>query len=191
MLRQRQYSTQVRCSMRRLMQANAKTYVVLFVVYVAHCRHPPYIRYPTFLRSGLHLTSPWPRRPRQQFFTLTVMLHLSLCVLLFVTPYSVIFFSIHRTQQISFSISTLLPMPTLRLFDPTASGMARQVLVVDNGGLAGIFTEKDMLNRVLSKGRNADEVSVSDVMTPNPDTVPSTMTVLEALQEVSGRSECS
>lgn len=60
----------------------------------------------------------------------------------------------------------------------------RQVLVVDNGGLAGIFTEKDMLNRVLSKGKNPDEVSVSDVMTPNPDTVPSTMTVLEALQEV-------
>lgn len=55
---------------------------------------------------------------------------------------------------------------------------------MDNGGLAGIFTEKDMLNRVLSKGRNPDEVSVSDVMTPNPDTVPSTMTVLEALQEV-------
>ncbi len=56
--------------------------------------------------------------------------------------------------------------------------------MVDNGGLAGIFTEKDMLNRVLSKGKNPDEVSVSDVMTPNPDTVPSTMTVLEALQEV-------
>ncbi|CAM9486528.1 unnamed protein product, partial [Hapterophycus canaliculatus] len=35
------------------------------------------------------------------------------------------------------------------------------VLVVDNGGLAGIFTEKDMLNRVLSKGINPDSVSVS------------------------------
>lgn len=61
---------------------------------------------------------------------------------------------------------------------------AVQVLVVDNGGLAGIFTEKDMLNRVLSKGINPDEISVEDVMTPNPDTVSSTMTVLEALQEV-------
>lgn len=75
------------------------------------------------------------------------------------------------------------PLPTRsRLEHPAGT---RQVLVVDNGGLAGIFTEKDMLNRVLSKGKNPDEVSVSDVMTPNPDTVSSTMTVLEALQEVS------
>lgn len=56
--------------------------------------------------------------------------------------------------------------------------------MVDDEGLAGIFTEKDMLNRVLSKGINPDAVSVAEVMTPNPDTVPSTMTILEALQEV-------
>lgn len=59
-----------------------------------------------------------------------------------------------------------------------------QVLVVDDDGLAGIFTEKDLLNRVLSKGRDPDAVVVADVMTPNPDTVSSSMTVLEALQEV-------
>lgn len=59
-----------------------------------------------------------------------------------------------------------------------------QVLVVDDDGLAGIFTEKDLLNRVLAKGRSPDTVVVADVMTPNPDTVSSSMTVLEALQEV-------
>ena len=56
--------------------------------------------------------------------------------------------------------------------------------MVDDDGLAGIFTEKDLLNRVLAKGRSPDTVVVADVMTPNPDTVSSNMTVLEALQEV-------
>lgn len=64
------------------------------------------------------------------------------------------------------------------------------MLVVDNGRLAGIFTEKDLLNRVLAKGLSPDDVVVADVMTPNPDTVPSSMTVLEALQEVSRQAGC-
>lgn len=57
---------------------------------------------------------------------------------------------------------------------------------MDDDGLAGIFTDKDLLNRILAKGRNPDSVVVADVMTPNPDTVSSSMTVLEALQEVRG-----
>lgn len=61
---------------------------------------------------------------------------------------------------------------------------AAQVLVVDEDGLAGILTEKDLLNRVLAKGLTPEDTLVGDVMTPNPDMVPSTMTVLEALQEV-------
>ena len=56
--------------------------------------------------------------------------------------------------------------------------------MVDDGGLVGIFTEKDLLNRVLAKGLDPDHTMVADVMTPNPDTVSSTMTVIEALQEV-------
>lgn len=56
--------------------------------------------------------------------------------------------------------------------------------MLEDGGLVGIFTEKDMLNRVLAKGRGPDTTLVEEVMTPSPDTVLSTMTVLEALQEV-------
>ncbi|CAN0160389.1 unnamed protein product, partial [Ectocarpus sp. 6 AP-2014] len=95
---------------------------------------------------------------------------------------------------VSLSLAELLKLkgePQLVFADDSARGAGKAiargrkaVLVVDNGGLAGIFTEKDMLNRVLSKGINPDEVSVEDVMTPNPDTVSSTMTVLEALQEM-------
>ena len=38
------------------------------------------------------------------------------------------------------------------------------------GKLIGIFTERDFLNRVVAAGRSAD-VSVREVMTPNPTTV--------------------
>lgn len=68
-------------------------------------------------------------------------------------------------------------------FCSSSSAVLPKVLVVDDMGLAGIFTEKDLLNRVLAKGLDPDHTSVSEVMTPNPDTVPSTMTVLAALQE--------
>lgn len=76
-----------------------------------------------------------------------------------------------------------------KVYDKLPRTRTKQVLVVDDGGLAGIFTEKDLLNRVLSKARNPDHTVVADVMTPNPDTVSSSMTVIEALQEVSRRKE--
>lgn len=60
-----------------------------------------------------------------------------------------------------------------------------QVLALDNGHLVGILTPKDLLMRVVSKGLNPDTTPVSAVMTPNPDTVPPEMTVLDALREVS------
>ncbi|CAM9746617.1 unnamed protein product, partial [Hapterophycus canaliculatus] len=47
--------------------------------------------------------------------------------------------------------------------------------------MAGIVTPKDLLMRVLAKDRNPDETRVSDIMTPNPDTVPPEMTAVEAL----------
>jgi len=60
-----------------------------------------------------------------------------------------------------------------------------QVLVLEEGRLVGIATPKDLLMRVVAKGLSADDTPVSAVMTPNPDTVPSTMTVMGALKEVS------
>lgn len=57
--------------------------------------------------------------------------------------------------------------------------------MLDDGRLAGIVTPKDLLNRVVAKGLDPDATLVSDVMTPNPDTVPPEMTVIEALREAS------
>lgn len=58
------------------------------------------------------------------------------------------------------------------------------MVALDNGRLAGIITPKDLLNRVVAKGLNPDTSRVSAIMTPNPDTVPAEMTVLDALREV-------
>ncbi len=45
------------------------------------------------------------------------------------------------------------------------------VLVFDQNRLAGIFSERDLLRKVISKGMNPASVKVEDVMTRNPITV--------------------
>lgn len=41
------------------------------------------------------------------------------------------------------------------------------ILVVNNGELAGIFTERDLLKRVVSEGLDTDKTLLKDVMTTN------------------------
>jgi len=47
------------------------------------------------------------------------------------------------------------------------------ILVVENGHLLGIFTERDALNRVLAENRPARTVRLSEVMTADPVTISS------------------
>lgn len=54
---------------------------------------------------------------------------------------------------------------------------------VDN--MQGIFTERDIASRVVAKGRDPNTTKVSEVMTPNPDTVGPDASVLEALELMS------
>lgn len=61
------------------------------------------------------------------------------------------------------------------------------ILVMENGKLAGIFTERDALVRVLAKGKNATKTKVADVMTRNPDTIPPTESVQVALDLMAER----
>lgn len=42
------------------------------------------------------------------------------------------------------------------------------VLVEDGGALVGIFTERDVLTRIVRKGLDPGAVAVADVMTPEP-----------------------
>ena len=45
------------------------------------------------------------------------------------------------------------------------------ILVLKGGALAGIFTERDALNRVLAEGRDPAKTPLVRVMTANPDTI--------------------
>jgi len=45
------------------------------------------------------------------------------------------------------------------------------ILVVDDGRLVGIFTERDGLYRVIAEPRDVRKTLLSEVMTPNPQSV--------------------
>jgi CBS domain-containing protein len=53
--------------------------------------------------------------------------------------------------------------------------------VLRNGELAGIFSERDIMNRVVAVGRTPGTTAVSEVMTPNPRAVPIEETIEECL----------
>ncbi|KAF9110163.1 hypothetical protein BGX27_006705 [Mortierella sp. AM989] len=57
-------------------------------------------------------------------------------------------------------------------------------LIMEDGRITGIFTTKDIVVRVMAAGLEPDRTSVIRVMTPHPDTVPSNMTILEALKKM-------
>lgn len=73
-----------------------------------------------------------------------------------------------RNQQI------LTAEPGLTVSE-AASQMSRNhvgaIMVVADERLIGIFTERDALNRVLAANRHADEVTLAEVMTPDPATM--------------------
>lgn len=58
-------------------------------------------------------------------------------------------------------------------------------LVVDDGALVGIFTERDALQRVLGEEVDVGARPVSEVMTANPDSLPHDTTVAFALNRMS------
>lgn len=72
-----------------------------------------------------------------------------------------------------------------------AAGLMRDkhigaVIVVENGRIAGIFTERDALFRVVAEGRDVHTTRVSDVMTRNPQTVRPDQPFSAALQMMYG-----
>ena len=56
------------------------------------------------------------------------------------------------------------------------------IMVVENGKLAGIFTERDGLFRVLAEGLDGDATKLAAVMTANPQTISSEAGFTTALQ---------
>ena len=60
------------------------------------------------------------------------------------------------------------------------------IVVGDNGKLAGIFTERDALFRVVAEGRDGTTTRLADVMTRNPQTVKPDQRFSAALQMMYG-----
>ncbi len=55
------------------------------------------------------------------------------------------------------------------------------ILVLENGRLCGIFSERDLLRRVVVEGRDPGALLVGDVMTPNPAAIEESATADEAI----------
>jgi CBS domain-containing protein len=58
------------------------------------------------------------------------------------------------------------------------------ILVCDGNKLRGIFTERDLLVRVVAAGRDAAGTKLAEVMTPEPDTIGGSEPVVEAVRRM-------
>lgn len=82
----------------------------------------------------------------------------------------------------------LLEMPRTATVRAAAQAMRDRrvgaVLVGENRALEGIFTERDMVNRVIAEGRDPDRTTLADVMTASPDTIAPHATAIDALRRM-------
>ncbi len=58
------------------------------------------------------------------------------------------------------------------------------VLIAAADRLEGIFTERDMVFRVVAEGRDPDATTLADVMTVDPDVLPPQASALDALRRM-------
>ena len=62
------------------------------------------------------------------------------------------------------------------------------LVVVENGKLIGIFTERDYARKVILKGRSSKDTQVRDIMTERPIFVTPDATIEECMQLMSSKS---
>ncbi|MDX1540828.1 MAG: CBS domain-containing protein [Geminicoccaceae bacterium] len=58
------------------------------------------------------------------------------------------------------------------------------VVVMDRGTLAGMFTERDLVRRVLARGLDPEDTTLSEVMTRDPDTIAPNDSVDEVIRRM-------
>jgi CBS domain-containing protein len=61
------------------------------------------------------------------------------------------------------------------------------LLIVDEGKLVGIFTERDYARKLILKGKSSKTTLISELMTPNPITVTPEHTVDECMTLMTGK----
>jgi CBS domain-containing protein len=89
--------------------------------------------------------------------------------------------SVPRREQLVVEVGTSLAQ-TIRGMNEHHVGCA---LVVREGKLAGIFTERDVLRKVAVAGLDLEKTPVEKLMTADPDTLPPSASVAFALREMS------
>ncbi len=88
-----------------------------------------------------------------------------------------------------YDLYTIAPTATVHdAVQQMIAAMIGSVLVVEEGNLVGIFTERDVLVRVVGPNRDPMTTPVSYVMTHDPVTAESTTTVQEVIDLHSGKS---
>ncbi len=65
-------------------------------------------------------------------------------------------------------LSTAPDAPVQDAAERMAARHVASILVVEDGALKGIFTERDLLQRVVAAGLDPGETSIAQVMTPDP-----------------------
>ena len=92
----------------------------------------------------------------------------------------------HRTVSDLVGTQVLVQLPPGAAVREAVRLMAERhigaVLVTESGRLVGIFTERDMVNRVAAEGCNLDATTLDSVMTKNPRTVEADSPALSALR---------
>ena len=86
--------------------------------------------------------------------------------------------AIHDQQLVAFAPDAVVR----EVVDAMAKRRFGAVPVVENGKLVGIFTERDVLVRVVAARKDPETTRLAEVMTANPDTVKSSDAVLHALE---------
>lgn len=81
-----------------------------------------------------------------------------------------------------------LIMPPTATVRAAALAMRRRhvgaVLVGEGQTLAGIFTERDMVDRVVAEGRDPERTALAEVMTADPDTIAPEASAMDALRRM-------
>ncbi len=65
-----------------------------------------------------------------------------------------------------------------------AEHVCSSILICDGGKLLGIFTERDLLARVVAAGLDPDKTTLAEVMTADPDTIEGSEPAIEAIRRM-------
>lgn len=92
------------------------------------------------------------------------------------------------SHMINRDLATVAPSTTIteaaRLMDIKNVGC---LLVLDEGKLVGMLTDRDIVLRVINLERNPKVMTVHEAMTPHPETLSDDLGLLEALERVRGK----